>query len=390
MRTSRLALAIGLSTLFGHLGCSDGAKLEGADPFAQADKDPASEGDTRGQSSNSGSQDGPQGSQNGGAGSGGTTGAETSGGDTGGGGEPDGGAEPEWPALALTLDQLQMAGTHNSYHQEPAFAFDASHKYTHAPLDTQLQGGVRALELDLHLEPDGEVHVYHIAVIDSRSSCDKLDDCLNAIASFHAAAPRHTPIFVWFEIKDSTGGVPFSDLNKVEEALLRVFARSDLLTPDDLAAGYATPRERIDAEGWPLVDDVRGKIAFIVLNRDEHAQRYTQDYTTLAGKLMFANARPEQYGLGWAVISKEGPNPDVMSAAHAAKLMLATNTCSVNDSDEACAGDRDAAIAAGIHMLKDDLPFPINGRNYWLELPGGSPGCNPVTAPADCDASVIE
>jgi hypothetical protein len=41
-------------------------------------------------------------------------------------------------------------------------------------------------------------------------------------------------------------------------------------------------------------------------------------------------------------------------------------------------------------MLKDDLPFTIAGRAYVLELPMGSPGCNPVTARAECDATLLE
>src|SRR5215831_13558069 len=97
--------------------------------------------------------------------------------------EPDG--APGWdagPALPLTIEALQVIGTHNSYHIAPAIAFDASHKYTQLPLDQQLAGGVRALELDLHLRSDGVFEIYHITIIDPNTTCSTLSDCLHVVA----------------------------------------------------------------------------------------------------------------------------------------------------------------------------------------------------------------
>src|SRR6185503_5187845 len=125
-------------------------------------------------------------------------------------------------ATGLTVEALQVAGTHNSYHQAPAIAFDASHKYTHKPLDQQLAGGVRAIELDLHLASDGTFDIYHISVIDPNASCKKLDECLGLVATWSTGHPRHVPIFIWFEIKDDTGGSAIDDIVPVEAVLLKV------------------------------------------------------------------------------------------------------------------------------------------------------------------------
>jgi hypothetical protein len=342
----------------------------------------------------SGPSGGTAGGADGGAGSRGDGGGvdRADGGDTGGpaagdaGDAGSGGSQP-----ALRLDQIQVAGTHNSYHQAPAFAIDASHKYTHRPLHEQLAGGVRTFELDLHMGTDGEVHVYHIAVLDDGTSCERLEDCLRDIDSFRATKPSHVPIFVWFEIKDSTGGAAFSSLDIVEQTIHRVFPRDSLLTPDDLAAGYASPRERLAAEGWPRLSEVRGKLVFILLNtEDDHAKKYTSNYTTLASKLMFASATRAQYDLPWAAITKQFPDAEMMDAALSRRLLVACNTCSVDKSDAECAQKRDTAIAFGVHMLKDDLPFPVAGRSYSLALKAGSPGCNVVTAAPDCDPSTLE
>src|SRR5258706_12093956 len=110
---------------------------------------------------------------------------------------PDGTAGDGGPSGPLTIEALQVAGTHNSYHKAPAIAFDASHKYTHLPLDQQLAGGVRGLELDLHLRTDGVFDVYHLSLIDPNSTCNTLEDCLGVVAGWSSAHASHTPIFIW-------------------------------------------------------------------------------------------------------------------------------------------------------------------------------------------------
>ena len=69
--------------------------------------------------------------------------------------------------LPLKLNEIQVIGTHNSYHIEPKEAVmalikefsaeaAASIEYTHKPLDQQLEKlGIRQLELDLFVDPDG-------------------------------------------------------------------------------------------------------------------------------------------------------------------------------------------------------------------------------------------
>jgi hypothetical protein len=290
----------------------------------------------------------------------------------------------------LTVEALQVAGTHNSYHQAPLVAFDASHKYTHKPLDQQLDGGVRALELDLHLASDGTFDIYHIAVIDPNSSCSKLDACLGLVATWSTAHPRHTPIFIWFELKDDTGGSPINDVVPVETVILKVLARDRILTPAWLRGTYASPRARLMAAGWPTLDEARGKIMFAIITRDARTQAYAHGGTSLDDRLMWLSAAPADFGQPWAVITKDVEDAGLIANAHAAHLLLGVNTCAVNMTDDACTARLQQFASAGVHMLDDDLPFQIAGRAYWLKLPGGSPGCNPVTAPLGCTAAQLE
>jgi hypothetical protein len=304
--------------------------------------------------------------------------------------EPDG--DDGEPLPSFPLDAVQMRGTHNSYHQAPDFAFDGSHEYTHVPLFQQAQDqGVRVFELDLHnAATDDSIDVYHILAIDPKSTCPNLEDCLRTLREWSDGHPEHVPVIVWFEAKDDTGGAAFENLDKVDE-VLRAELGYRLLTPDELQGDAASVHASI-MRGWPSLDRVRGRFIFVVLNNDEDIDQYTQGYTTTAGKAMFPRVNADRFESPVAAFAKLGiGEPDVVAAAHAAKLMIATNVCAVNDSDEECEQSRVSAIAQGFHMLKDDLPAPIEGRTYYMALPEGMPvACNPVRAPEDCSAEALE
>jgi hypothetical protein len=327
-----------------------------------------------------------------------TTGAPdptTDTGDPGTGGTSTGDDTTGGPAPVLTLDHMQVKGTHNSYHVEPLVPFDASHEYSHKPLSEQLEDqGVRAFELDVHEGVSG-FEVYHISVIDAEGTCDTLKGCLGEIHSWSVAHPLHLPIVVWIEVKDSTGGFPIdaADLDKLDDAIRGVLPPGQLFTPDDLQGGHASVRAALETDGWPAIDAVRGQVIVVLLNvDDDHAKNYTANYTTLAGRAMFARATPAQFAAPWAAIAKLGVgDPADITAAHAARLLIATNVCGAGEDDDACIARLAEAKAAGIHMLKDDFPGPIDGKPYFLDFPDGNPArCNPVTAPPGCTSAALE
>lgn len=290
---------------------------------------------------------------------------------------------------------MQVKGTHNSYHVEPLLPFDPSHEYSHAPLDIQLgQQGVRAFELDVH-KGIGEFEVYHITVIDSSATCTDIPECLGIVRDWSLAHPGHLPIVVWIEIKDSTGGLPIgaSDLDALDDTIREVLPPEQLFTPDDLQAGHPSVRAALEADGWPTLGQLRGQLLMVLLNvEDGHAENYTDGFTSLAGRAMFARATPNQFSAGWAAIAKLGVDQDgPIAAAHAASMLIATNVCGAGDADAACAAKAELARAAGIHMLKDDFPAPVDGMGYFLDFADGNPArCNPVTAPPECTSVALE
>ena len=76
---------------------------------------------------------------------------------------------------------------------------------------------------------------------------------------------------------------------------------------------------------------------------------------------------------------------------NAGNMLVAANVCSADDEDATCYSKREEGIANGIHMLKDDYPYPVADREYWMELPDGPvASCNPLTAPPNCTGEALE
>lgn len=291
----------------------------------------------------------------------------------------------------LTLEHVQVKGTHNSYHVEPMLPLDASHEYTMPPLDEQLElHGVRAFELDLHRNGDFLL-VYHIQFIDPLSTCNQLSACLTTIATWSDAHPLHTPIMVWFEIKDSTGGEPIDDLLLVEQTILDAMPLDKLITPDLVRGDHASLRDALDSEGWPTLGEVRGKIMFMILNGDHPSVAdYTYASMSLDGRLMFVGV--DDFTLPYAAVSKiNDPASPTLVDAHAAHIVTASNTCSAADDDAECIAALPAALAGGSHGLMDDFPAAVEGMRYFLDFADGNPArCNDATAPIECTAEAIE
>jgi hypothetical protein len=293
----------------------------------------------------------------------------------------------------LRLDHVQLRGTHNSYHQASAALLDPTYGYSHAPLAVQLEAQqVRAFELDVHKNAEGEIEVYHLSDFDPGTSCLRFTDCLSELHDWSVAHPEHVPLVVWIEVKDTGGGSILLDLTPVDAAIREVFDDAELLTPDSLAADHASPRARVEAEGWPTLGELRGKLLFVLLNADR-AELYTEGFVGLAGKPMFAAAPVERYADGWAVVTKinDPTRAAEIGAALDAQMLVASNTCGAGTVAVACQAELDAALETGSHTLHDDFPAAVDGYDYFLEFPEGTPArCNPITAPAQCTAQAIE
>lgn len=294
----------------------------------------------------------------------------------------------------LRLHQLQAKGTHNSYHVMKAGTDIAAHKYTHVPLDQQLATqGVRAIELDTRWDAvEEQFVVFHLGLIDEETTCRRFVDCLAAVDGWSRKNPAHHPIFVQIEPKDALPGDRDAYFSKLEAAIVSVLPRNRIITPDDVKAGALTLRDAITGNGWPTLGEARGKVVFFVDDSTVWSNAYAHDGQHLDGRLMFVDA-PQ--GAGYEAIHvMNDPVGGASDIAQAVAAGFLVRTRADSDSVEPIAGDtvrRDAAFASGAHIVSTDYPAPVQGVDYFVDVPAGTPSrCNPANAPADCRPEDIE
>jgi len=270
---------------------------------------------------------------------------------------------------SLRLDELLITGTHNSYHKRPLIAFHPRHRYEHDSLFVQLEHyGVRAMELDLHLDRKGRYEVYHIAVIDQRSHCKSFVACLQQIRGWSDLNRDHEPLMIWLELKDFAGGRKIESARPVDHVIRGVMG-DRLITPDDVRGAHQSLRSALLKDGWPTLAESRGKILFMLTGSPEQRHEYTSGSRHLDDRVMFVEAKPAQYEMPWAAVAKLGfGRPDLIDRARASQMLLTTTVCVAEMKDAECFSDRDGALAAGFNVMLDDYVHPVPGRDYFLDV----------------------
>jgi hypothetical protein len=346
---------------------------------------------------------------------------------------------------AVKLNQIQVIGTHNSYHAgiapnesklwqaKYAEAFKGL-DYQHQPLPLQFDSGVRQIELDVYadtkgglyahpagpknvaaaglpadpdFDPDGVMlkpgfKVMHVQDVDYRSTCQPFTDCLKQIKDWSHAHPNHIPIFILIETKQ---GKPRGELHLTEpesftsstfdalDAEIRsVFQPRDLITPDDVRGHYKTLNQAVLAGNWPTVAKARGKVVFLM---DQHdvTSVYLEGHPALRGRVIFTNSDPGQPDAAF-LERNEGPASDISALVRRGYLIRARTD---SDTKEARINDtktRDAMISSGAQILSTD--YPVNEPARWdghfvVTLPGDVVArCNPIDAPVDCNTNSLK
>jgi hypothetical protein len=340
-------------------------------------------------------------------------------------------------APALRINQIQVIGTHNSYHAglTPSVAkLLQAHKpkafdeldYQHASLTAQLDHGVRQVELDIYgdskggrfahpfgaafapgglkaFDPDGVMakpgfKVMHIQDIDYVSNCQPFVACLTEIRAWSRAHPTHVPIYVLIETKtqEALPDVPgmaspepwtTSALDALDAEIRSVFPADETITPDQVRGGRRTLRDAVMHGHWPALASARGKVSFL-LDQSNVTATYLAGHPSLAGRVAFTNADPDAPDAAF-VEENDGPAARITALV---KQGFLVRTRADADTREARTGDtrrRDAALASGAQIVSTDYPAfePSRWTGYKVALPGGAPArCDPVNAPTRCRA----
>ena len=324
-------------------------------------------------------------------------------------------------AGALSIDQLQLVGTHNSYHIAPdvvasktisLFAPGQAQSLdnTQRPLTEQFDKlAVRHIELDLYLDPEGKlfrqptsyvqavrqkkevpvfdpdgkmsqpgIKVLHSPDFDYRTTTYTLIDALSEVRRWSEANPKHVPIFVLLELKSDS----FSPLTRplkwttpsmdaLEQEILSVFPRERLLTPDVVRGTAATLRKAVEGRGWPSVESQRGKVAFLLDNEGAEKDLYLSQSPILQDRLLFVSVPREHPAAAWMKLNDAVGSFDQISDLVKAGFLVRTRadvgTVEARKND---AHRRDRAIASGAQLISTDYPEPdLRFSDYSLTLP---------------------
>jgi hypothetical protein len=295
----------------------------------------------------------------------------------------------------LRISDVQAKGTHNSYHQQPDPAVTTEWEYTHLPLDAQARdAGVRQFELDAYRTDDG-FDVFHVQLIDDQSSCPTLTGCLTVLREWSDDNPAHLPLLVMIEPK-APRAMEEADYIALDEAVLAAWPAERVLAPDALQGDHATLRDAVLADGWPTLGALRGHLIVVMLDTGIHRESYTDGGTTTAGRLLFPTSG-RAFGTEdplAAFFLLDDPESEAERIAETVGAGFLVRTRADSGGVEARAGDTtrmDIAMASGAHFISTDFPAAVDGIDYVVEVPGGTPArCNPLTAPPDCTSEAVE
>ncbi len=293
----------------------------------------------------------------------------------------------------LRINQIQLKGTHNSYHIAPTNNSWPEFQYTMPPLTAQLdEYGVRAFELDLHYY-QGEFYVYHLPVDDQESTCPRLRDCLSEIRRWSEANPGHHLLQVYFDFRDDYDKYKLIDyMDELDAVILDEYTRERILTPDDLIGGAPDLQTAIAERGWPTLGETRGRTMFVLWNFGDAAYRYAHDGAGLDERVMFVAAT----SMGWRHAMILGMDTaweqsEQITEAVLAGYLVRTRSDRLPGSGGDFEAMRDAAFASGAQSVLTDYPAEGMREGYRMDLPTGMPSrCNPVTAPSECRSQYVE
>src|ERR1700737_1719934 len=343
----------------------------------------------------------------------------------------------------LKLNQIQVIGTHNSYHAGIApneskiwqAKYADAYKgldYQHHPLPQQFDSGVRQIELDVYADTKGGLYahpsgpsmvaaaklppdpdfdpngvmskpgfkVMHVQDVDYRSTCQPFAACLEQVRQWSRSHPGHVPIFILVETKQGSGKTlkltepePFTaaTFDALDAEIRTVFSANEMITPDDVRGSYETLEQAVLAGNWPMLEAARGKVIFLM---DQHSVGpvYLAGHTALRGRMLFTNASPGDPDAAF-IERNDGPAAEIEELVRKGYLV---RTRTDADTKEARVNDtarRDSMLTSGAQILSTD--YPSGEPAKW---PGGfivtfperlDARCNPVNKPVGCDSGSV-
>jgi len=302
------------------------------------------------------------------------------------------------------LTDLTYIGSHNSYKRalhpklmswlnridtKTAEALD----YSHPPLTTQLNLGLRLFELDIFYDPEGNLYqdplgdawlfrdesfstkhsqalqmpgfkVLHAQDVDFRSHCITLAECLSEMVRFSTENPSHVPIVITFNLKSQTielpgftVPLPFNQtaLKALQKTIIDHLGLARIFRPTELQGRWTSLAAAVENNGWPLIETLRGKFLLVLDESEETLSPYSALLATPGPHIFFKT--PPMGHPDAAILILNDPIQQSAKIRQAVNKGYLVRTRADADTLEARINDstrRDAAFSSGAQLISTD------------------------------------
>lgn len=329
-------------------------------------------------------------------------------------------------AEELRLNQIQVIGTHNSYHIAPHPSIlqlisksseeqASALAYTHRPLAEQFSElGIRQIELDVyadptggkyakplgpklvtdadlpevpHHDPDGTLlkpglKILHAPDVDYLTTVKTFVSALKQVKAWSKQHPQHIPIMIMIEAKQSqtmpgfTKPAPFDDdaFNAIDREILSVFEPARVISPDSVRSDMSTLRDAVLQKGWPSLKASRGKVIFALDNGGEFRDAYLKNHVSLRGRMLFVSVEETHPAAAFMKLNDAvGQFEHIQQMVRKGFLVRTRADSPTADARNNNTAKRDKALASGAQFVSTDYPEPNREfSEYCVRLPDNS------------------
>ncbi len=323
----------------------------------------------------------------------------------------------------IRLNQIQVVGTHNSYHIKPhpsilqllsktTPAQALAIAYTHRRLAEQFSElGIRQIELDIFADPEGGhyarplgpklalqaglpavpdfdpqgdlnrpgLKVLHVPDFDYATTVKTFQTALQQVKTWSKANPRHVPIMILVELKQDHVSPffpkpkPFDRqaLDLLDQTIFDVFSEDQLVTPDTVRGNFTSLPVAIAKQGWPRLDDCRGKVMFAMDNGGAIRDDYLEGHEALKGRALFVSVDPDHPAAAFMKLNDPvGGFDQIQKFVKQGFLVRTRADWDTEQARQNNTNQRDRAFASGAHFISTDYPEPnLEFSPYCVRLP---------------------
>ena len=335
--------------------------------------------------------------------------------------------------LMLKMNQVQLIGTHNSYHIAPEPGImkiiksvmpneAANISYTHRPLPEQLDIlGMRKLELDvfhdikggafatplgptmaglknwksLHPEFDTEsmmspgMKIIHFPNFDFRSNTPTLKTALSELNIWSRNNNLHLPIMILIETKNTvaprkenkSGIFEMDDFRQLEKEIIEVLKPEQIITPNMVQGGHKTLNQAIRKGAWPFLGECRGKFILALDNQGTERVNYLKLHPGLQGALLFVSSPPGQPESAFLKINDpKGNHAEIQKRIKEGYLIRTRADSDLREGRTNDYRQMNLAFSSGAQYISTDFPEKMEGySDYNVQWPDGKVGrLNPL------------